>query len=860
MNGKISTTIIRHALLTGITLLLLFLPMKAGMFFGSNGDWYSQHVSIAESLRQTMLETGSLVPQYIQLGGGSNIYDFSYYGLLRPDVLFSCLIPDVEMKYIIAGYAVLCVLASVNLCYTWLGKKLSGKFAFAGAVILASAACFFHAHHQIMFVNYIPFLLLGLMGVDRLIEKKKIALLTVSLFFIYIHSFYYAIACLAVLGFYAVHCFFAGESVKKCIAEKKRREVTALLVKQVGRFMLGAVVSIGMAMVLLLPTGLDILANEKDGGSFAGVSLQAVDLSFKGLLYSPYGCGMTLLNLYCLMLSVTRKRKRFLSVTLLLCMGLPAVSLVLNGFLYARAKILIPFLPLLVLVTADTLQELYQGKQKYFLIPLLLCAIPLCSSSWKPLILADGILLSLWLFFQRTGKIPQRIRGSLFWMVLLMPVLVSLGVNMGSSYLKPLASKMGIQAGVDYLRAEDDRQKHFDTEEIAKYAKDSRYRFDVLANNFVNSNLLAGGETGKTAMYSSVTNTGYAKFCYDVIHNPISTNNRVALVPDKNPCFTYFMGLKYLLVKEDDIPFGYRKIIRKGDYILAESERVLPVCYGTTELLAEQVYQKLEFPENLEALCSRAVISTRYDGIKPFLSHMNKEKPEEFFKENGQARLLHPSGERESYTIPLSSPLSGKVLVISFHVESARGEEVTIRINGVSNKLSGKKAPYPNENHDFVYVLSTGENMEELEIETSKGGYTVDNLAVYTMNQDDLYHSDVVVPETEQQAKRNGESVFRGKITMEEAGYFVSSYPYREGYRIKVDGMPVEAEKVNTAFVGFPLGEGGHRIEITYAAPGYRFSRIVSIICCALFILLAVSERKREDAQGKISYKVQEAF
>ena len=70
-----------------------------------------------------------------------------------------------EIKYFIAGYAVLGVVASVNMMYLWLRKKgLRLSSCLAGGVLMAGASCFFHAHHQIMFVNYMPFLTLALDG------------------------------------------------------------------------------------------------------------------------------------------------------------------------------------------------------------------------------------------------------------------------------------------------------------------------------------------------------------------------------------------------------------------------------------------------------------------------------------------------------------------------------------------------------------------------------------------------------------------------------------------------------------------------------------------------------------------------
>ncbi len=175
MNTKIA---LHHFILTLAALAVMFLPMGQGDFFGSEGDWYSQHVGAAQALRQTIIDSGNPFPQFINIGGGINAFDLAYYGMFRPDVMISCLFPDVEIKYFIAGYAVLGVVASVNMMYLWLRKKgLRLSSCLAGGVLMAGASCFFHAHHQIMFVNYMTFLILALMGIDRLIRTGKPAFL-----------------------------------------------------------------------------------------------------------------------------------------------------------------------------------------------------------------------------------------------------------------------------------------------------------------------------------------------------------------------------------------------------------------------------------------------------------------------------------------------------------------------------------------------------------------------------------------------------------------------------------------------------------------------------------------------------------
>ena len=100
---------------------------EEGLIFGFGSDWLSQHLPIAESLRQAMLESGRLLPLYIDLGGGVSVYDFAYYGLLRPDVLLGYLFPSVGMEYILGGYAVFELLLGGNMVYIWLCGETTSK-------------------------------------------------------------------------------------------------------------------------------------------------------------------------------------------------------------------------------------------------------------------------------------------------------------------------------------------------------------------------------------------------------------------------------------------------------------------------------------------------------------------------------------------------------------------------------------------------------------------------------------------------------------------------------------------------------------------------------------------------------------
>ena len=154
---------------------------------------------LRKTIRDACVEQHTLLPDWIDLGSGSSGYQFSYYGFLRPDILIGCLFPQIPMVYILIGYMLALYLASVLLCYMWLqSEDISPFFSFIGSVLFLTAGCLFHMHRQIMFVNYLPFLILAFLCV----KKRKFRFLPLCMLLICLHSFYFAIAAFAAIGWY----------------------------------------------------------------------------------------------------------------------------------------------------------------------------------------------------------------------------------------------------------------------------------------------------------------------------------------------------------------------------------------------------------------------------------------------------------------------------------------------------------------------------------------------------------------------------------------------------------------------------------------------------------------------------------
>lgn len=761
-----------HLGLTMITVAVMALPAGGGNFFGSGGDWYSQHVGAAEALRQTIADSGVIFPQLVNIGGGSNIYDLAYYGLFRPDVMISCLFPGVEMKYFIAVYAAMGFIASVNMMYIWLrGKEIRRSACLMGGLFMAGAACFFHAHHHVMFVSYMPFLILALMGADRLLRKGRMGMAVSAVFLIMIHSFFYVPACLLVCLIYFLH--------EISHEDKERREKLREFVKGVAAVLLG----LGMSGVLLIPSALAIVSTGKDGGSFAAAPAEIFDFSMKGLLYNPYGCGLTLISLYGLIASLFMKRKRMIAAAILAIFTIPVIWLALSGFLYPRSKMLIPFVPLIIWLCVDTLEE--KAPLPGTLLICLISLVPAVFSRWTPVILIDAVLMTIFLLSKAAARIPAVVGRCAMIAVMTFSLLVSIGVS---------------RVGEEYLPLSDTRQDGFpfDSQQI-RLISDGMYRFDYLVESLVNSNFLPAGDVKKTAMYSSVSNSLYSEFFYDIMKNPISYRNRVILTPGSNVFFNYFMGVRHVVAEEGKVPAGYREIFRHGNFVLAENKNVLPVCYGN------------------------------YGSPSPTPVKTERQAAESFFT-GGFPHDIDFVKARE-LSVKLTEPMEDKAIILSFRVDRDDGNQsVIIDINGMRNKLAPDSAPYPNENYVFTYVLSSDSAIDALKCRFSAGKYRLRDITVKTAELPSVQNEAMAEAKESPEYRFDGHTVFKGSIDMEKDGYFVTSWPYKEGYEIRVEGKKAEAEKINRAFLGFPLERGHHMVDIKYTAPGFTAGAAASVI------------------------------
>ena len=437
---------IPYLLLTGLT--LFFCRMFVGRYgiFGAKVDWLSQHSVLPDYFRQQFYATGKLFPEFAaNLGGGQNIYHFAYYGLYSPLILPSYLLPFVKMSDYIMAVSITGLIASVLLFYYWLkSRKTDAGTAFILSLMFLLAGPMIGQYSgQIMFVDYMPFLCLALIGVDRYFEQEKSGLFTISVFLMIMTSFYFSIGGMLALVLYGLHRYF--EQREEC-----RVTVSTFLIDGLC-FVRPMLLAVLMGSFFLVPTALALTGGRSKGQNISLASFIIPQITVERFAYSIYGIGLTTLVITVLLTGLLYRKvyEKVLTYGCVIVLAIPVFAYLLNGGLYIRDKVFIPFLPLLCYLIGIYLEKCRKRELSFIagIVPYIITAIfvymarnqfvskGIGESIWKALLAESILFLICYVLYCAMKRHYKEMKEIL---MLALPSVICLAVTMNTFYqMKP---------------------------------------------------------------------------------------------------------------------------------------------------------------------------------------------------------------------------------------------------------------------------------------------------------------------------------------------------------------------------------------------------------------------------------------
>ncbi|MFC2662761.1 MAG: YfhO family protein, partial [Eubacterium sp.] len=558
---------------------VLWLTEGGKYIYGTLDDWEIQHTTIPELLRRQFYQTGNLFPDFIpSVGGGENAYYFSYYGLLSPVILLSYLFPFLRMRTYLMAAAILAGFLAPCLIYRWLSRICRPAAALTAALLFEFAAGFFHhGHYHIMFIYYMPFLIMALHALEGQIRHGKgSAGFVIWMSLTILCCYYFAVAEFAAAGVYAVYLGLCGPESEGSAGKRAFRAVLKMIP--------GSILTVMLTAVLWLPTLYALAGRSQSQTTVSLKELLTPVFHGEYMMYDVDSMGVTafFLAAVCFFLLKKNAGARWLSVIFLILAFSALPVFVLNGGMYVHGKVLFAFLPLAAMMEAEFLEKLLEGDvpwKKLFLLLLPLGA--LCyftfGSKYRVCFLADFCLTVLVLVVFAAGKRrPLLLRTGMA--VLLIPALV---VTVSINHRKPLIKSGGTLA-------------------VPKFQMDQgTYRTGYLMGGRSPFNLPAENGEYLASIYSSVSNPYYGRYYHSQCGNNVRYRNSAMMDQTKNPYFCMQMGVRYLIARNPyTAPENYHLVKRIRNYRLYENKNVLPIAYtsGTEFNPRQQKAKRITVP------------------------------------------------------------------------------------------------------------------------------------------------------------------------------------------------------------------------------------------------------------------------
>lgn len=825
------------------------------------------------------------------IGQGEDIITtLANYGLGDPLTLFSMFVPSAYTEYLY-GFLVALRLYLSGISFLLYCREMKWKRSDSvyGALVYTFCGFAIWSVKDPFFLNAMIYLPLVLLGVERVLKKRKPFPLILSVLFCILSGYYffYMIVLGAVAYFVAKSAFRYGGLKKAAtlhLREVWRDGIQCLLAGVCGVLMSGVLIVpliygyavssrtgtyTSLSSLLLYPLGyyknmftkFVMVAENRDAGSVGYFSMSVI----------------VFLALYVLF----RKKDRH-SVYMRNCVCLcfvavasPFVGYVMNGFGYVTNRFM--FIPafllsaVLVRVLPDILALDGKGQK------LLVCLAAVYAAACMVVSFDDGLPTAVFTAAMLGGMIAVLFKVHVgLWRRRAVYGLLVLNLVGNINFLyQPFGANMADA----YLDAGSVRDKYTSNKTVNLAGKRAASsddgmlgRLDVMLDQGKNPNRSMIACYAGVSVYYSIINAGYYNYMFSLGNTPDMMFSHCISGNDGRTVLSNLANVKYVVSrKKSYVPYGFRRV--KGKKNLYKNKNKTSIGYFYNSYVSENDYDAADIFERQNTLLESAVLepdSQLYAKAEKSSSMTSgtvrgEAKPipfdltagEDFEWENGKINIQGEKG-RFRLSFIMEPGKEYYLRLTGLELEKAKADYIWAHVKMWDMK---KKFLISNRNYDFYfgrndYVINLGslplktswkegrelkvvlngpaeyslENIELVEVPVDGVAEKMDRLC-----EDSLYNVSV---------GKDG-SVSADVPYLYQDRLMCLAIPYKKGYRLFVDGRETEIGKINKMYVGAWMEEGGHSIRLEYRTPGLGLGFFVSLLGIILTVLTGLKKDHR---------------
>jgi len=330
----------------------------------------------------------------------------------------------------------------------------------------------------------------------------------------------------------------------------------------------------------------------------------------------------------------------------------------------------------------------------------------------------------------------------------------------------------------------------------------------------------------------------------------------------------YFMSVKNFDPKEmEDNPdkmYFYRftdrfdlkryfteKVYEDKRYVVYKNPKSFPLAYGTNVLV-----RNIKFGVN-NAFANQNIILNSMEGhqkakndtieyFKPLAFNAIETEnviEEKVNKETGEAIYKRADSSKDAIIRYRITPRTNYTYYFFTPVSLTHKQDYSVLLNG--KWLKNNKSFTQRQIWQLTDQTENKETVIEFRFRTDQ--IDMSNAGVYRADVDQI---EQVLENRKKQGLKvtkfsNTHIVGNVSIT-DNSKYMMTSIPYSDGWKVKVDGKFVQTSKAWNAFLAFPISKGNHKVEFVFRQKGVILGALLSIVSITYLVIQMRRSRSNE--------------
>ena len=301
-----------------------------------------------------------------------------------------------------------------------------------------------------------------------------------------------------------------------------------------------------------------------------------------------------------------------------------------------------------------------------------------------------------------------------------------------------------------------------------------------------------------------------------------------------------------------------QKVYEDERYIVYENPNSFPLAYGTNDLV-----RNINFGRN-NAIQNQNIILNSMEGVKKGEdNYLDYFKPlaygdvetenlteENVDKEKGTAVYKRVDSSKDAIVRYRITPRTN--LTYYFFVPASLNSE-----KDYSVLLNGKWFTHSKRNtqRQLWQIADNAENQESvLEFRFKTDKVDLSNAGVYRAEISQIQSALEKRKEQGLQVEKFSNTHIVGSVNItDDSKYMMTSIPYSEGWKVKVDGKDVPVTKAWNSFISFPITSGQHKVEFVFSQKGRITGAVLTLISLTTLYIVRRDYKKDDKNQLKES-------